>query len=192
MSTTQVEGTKDVVSGEPLAQTFRVNGKEVTSGKDVKLMPFLREELNLTSVKNGCSEGSCGACMVLVDGKPTRSCLTTTEKVAGKSIVTVEGLSEREKDVYSWAFASAGAVQCGFCMPGMVMTAKGLVDAQPEPASEEIEKALQFSMCRCTGYGRSPFHRSDPVKAGRSARPGRVLPRLRPAARPPPWHGRLR
>ncbi|MDX9736481.1 MAG: selenium-dependent xanthine dehydrogenase, partial [Thermoanaerobaculia bacterium] len=152
MSTTQVERPKDAAPGGAAAASFRVNGKEVTAPRDVKLLTFLREELDLTSVKNGCSEGSCGACMVLVDGKPARSCLTTTAKVAGKSVVTVEGLTEREKDVYSWAFANAGAVQCGFCMPGMVMTAKGLVDANPEPASEDVAKALQLSMCRCTGY----------------------------------------
>ncbi|MDX9735722.1 MAG: molybdopterin-dependent oxidoreductase, partial [Thermoanaerobaculia bacterium] len=152
MSTTQVNETKDAAPGGAAAASFRVNGKEVTTSHDVTLLTFLREDLDVTSVKNGCSEGSCGACMVLVDGKPTRSCLTTTAKVAGKSVVTVEGLTEREKDVYSWAFANAGAVQCGFCMPGMVMTAKGLVDARPEPAPEEVAKALQFSMCRCTGY----------------------------------------
>ena len=152
MSTTQVDRPKDAAPGERSRLAFRVNGTEVAAPQDVKLLTFLREELDLTSVKNGCSEGSCGACMVLVDGTPTRSCLTTTAKVAGKSVVTVEGLSDREKDVYSWAFANAGAVQCGFCMPGMVMTAKGLVDARPEPAPEEVAKALQFSMCRCTGY----------------------------------------
>ena len=135
MSTTQVDRPKDAAPDGTSLHAFRVNGKEIATPKDVKLLTFLREELDLTSVKNGCSEGSCGACMVLVDGKPTRSCLTTTAKVAGKSVVTVEGLSEREKDVYSWAFANAGAVQCGFCMPGMVMTAKGLVDANPEPAT---------------------------------------------------------
>ncbi len=152
MSTLQVNDPASAATIDAVSVAFRVNGREVAAGRDVKLLTFLREELDLTSVKNGCSEGSCGACMVLVDGKPTRSCLTTTAKVAGKSVVTVEGLSEREKDVYSWAFGNAGAVQCGFCMPGMVMTAKGLVDANPEPATEEVAKALQFSMCRCTGY----------------------------------------
>ena len=151
-STTRTPGTTDAAPTPGTPAAFRVNGREVATPRDLKLLTFLREELDLTSVKNGCSEGSCGACMVLVDGTPTRSCLTTTAKVAGKNVVTVEGLSEREKDVYSWAFANAGAVQCGFCMPGMVMTAKGLVDANPDPAAEEVAKALQFSMCRCTGY----------------------------------------
>ncbi len=108
MSTTQVERPKDAAPDGTALHAFQVNGKAVATPKDVKLLTFLREELDLTSVKNGCSEGSCGACMVLVDGKPVRSCLTTTAKVAGKSVVTVEGLSEREKDVYSWAFGTPG------------------------------------------------------------------------------------
>ena len=132
--------------------TIQVNGQEVSAAKDTNLLEFLREELNITSVKNGCSEGSCGACMVLVDGKASKACLLNTAKLEGKKVVTVEGLSPREKDVYSWAFANAGAVQCGFCMPGMVMTAKGLVDANPEPRPEEITKALALNLCRCTGY----------------------------------------
>ncbi len=132
--------------------TLQINGQGVTAAKDTNLLEFLREELNITSVKNGCSEGSCGACMVLVDGKPSKACLLNTGKLEGKRIVTVEGLSPREKDVYAWAFANAGAVQCGFCMPGMVMTAKGLVDANPEPRPEEITKALALNLCRCTGY----------------------------------------
>ena len=132
--------------------SLQVNGQVVSPARDANLLEFLREELNITSVKNGCSEGSCGACMVLVDGKPSKACLLTTEKVSGKKVVTVEGLSEREKEVYSWAFANAGAVQCGFCMPGMVMTAKGLVDANPAPTHAEITKALALNVCRCTGY----------------------------------------
>jgi selenium-dependent xanthine dehydrogenase len=132
--------------------TLQVNGQEITTSKDMNLLEFLREELNLTSVKNGCSEGTCGACMVLIDGKATRACLSKTSKLDGKQVVTVEGLSAREQDVYAWSFAKAGAVQCGFCMPGMVLTAKGLVDAHPEPRPEEITKALALSLCRCTGY----------------------------------------
>ena len=91
--------------------TIQVNGQDVSAAKDTNLLEFLREELNITSVKNGCSEGSCGACMVLVDGKASKACLLNTGKLEGKKVVTVEGLSPREKDVYSWAFANAGAVQ---------------------------------------------------------------------------------
>jgi selenium-dependent xanthine dehydrogenase len=132
--------------------TIKLNGQEVTVDKNMKLMDYLREKALLTSVKNGCAEGACGACMVLIDGKATKSCVTTLEKVNGKTVVTVEGLSEREKDIYSWAFAEAGAVQCGFCIPGMVISAKGLIDKNPDPTPAEIKKALQGNICRCTGY----------------------------------------
>jgi selenium-dependent xanthine dehydrogenase len=132
--------------------SFRVNGRDVAPAKDAKLLEFLREELNVTSVKNGCSEGVCGACMVLVDGKAQRACLLDTARLGGKNVVTVEGLSPREKDVFAFAFSNAGAVQCGFCMPGMVISAKGLVDAHPEPTHEEIAKGLAANLCRCTGY----------------------------------------
>ena len=132
--------------------TLQINGQEIITSKDMNLLEFLREELNITSVKNGCSEGTCGACMVLIDGKASRACLSKTSKLDGKKVVTVEGLTPREQDVYAWSFANAGAVQCGFCMPGMVMTAKGLIDANPDPRPEEITKSLALSMCRCTGY----------------------------------------
>ena len=132
--------------------TLQINGQEIITSKDMNLLEFLREELNITSVKNGCSEGTCGACMVLIDGKASRACLSKTSKLDGKKVVTVEGLTPREQDVYAWSFANAGAVQCGFCMPGMVMTAKGLIDANPDPRPDEITKSLALSMCRCTGY----------------------------------------
>lgn len=132
--------------------TIKLNGQEVNLDKNVKLMEYLREEARLTSVKNGCGEGACGACMVLVDGKAMKACVLTAEKVNGKSIITMEGLSEREKDIYSWAFSEAGAVQCGFCIPGMVISAKGLIDNNPDPSRAEIKKSLQGNICRCTGY----------------------------------------
>ena len=132
--------------------TLQINGKSFTPARDTLLLEYLREELSLTSVKNGCSEGACGACMVLVDGKPTRSCLMRTDKLDGKQITTVEGFSAREKDVYAHAFAQAGAVQCGFCTPAMLITAKALVDANPTPGAAEVSKALAFNICRCTGY----------------------------------------
>ncbi len=133
--------------------SFTVNGKTVSSDNDrKKLLNFLRDELRLTSVKNGCGEGACGTCTVLVDGKATRACVPALGKLEGKSVVTLEGLTEREKDVYAYAFAKAGAVQCGFCIPGMVMSAKGLLDATPSPSREEVKKALRGNICRCTGY----------------------------------------
>lgn len=132
--------------------TLQINGQEISTAKDVNLLEFLREELNITSVKNGCSEGACGACMVLVDGKASRACLLQLPKLEGKKVLTVEGLSPREKDVFAFAFSNAGAVQCGFCMPGMVMSAKGLLDAIPDPKPEEVTKGLTPNLCRCTGY----------------------------------------
>ncbi len=132
--------------------TFIVNGKAVTTDKNQKLLRFLRDELRLTSVKDGCSEGACGTCTVLVDGKATRACIFTTDKMEGKSVLTVEGLSSFEKDAYTYAFGEAGAVQCGFCIPGMIMAAKGLLDQNPDPTEEEIKFALRTNICRCTGY----------------------------------------
>ena len=132
--------------------TFVVNGKTVTTEKNQKLIRFLRDELRLTSVKDGCSEGACGTCTVLVDGKAARACIFTTDKMEGKSVLTVEGLSDFEKEAYTYGFGEAGAVQCGFCIPGMVMAAKGLLDGNPDPTVEEIRFALRTNICRCTGY----------------------------------------
>ena len=132
--------------------TFTVNGKTVTVEKNQKLLRFLRDTLRLTSVKDGCSEGACGTCTVLIDGKPTRACIPQTDKLEGKTIVTVEGLTDFEKEVYTYAFGHAGAVQCGFCIPGMVMCAKGLLDVNQNPTREEAAFAIRTNICRCTGY----------------------------------------
>ena len=132
--------------------TFFVNGSEVRSEKSISLLRFLRDELRLTSVKDGCSEGACGACTVLLDGRAIRACTVKTGALDGKSVLTVEGLSDFEQRVYVWAFGEAGAVQCGFCIPGMVLSAKGLLDFQPDPSEEEIRHAIRNNVCRCTGY----------------------------------------
>ena len=132
--------------------TFTVNGKTVTVEKNQKLLRFLRDTLRLTSVKDGCSEGACGTCTVLIDGKPTRACIPQTDKLEGETIVTVEGLTDFEKEVYTYAFGHAGAVQCGFCIPGMVMCAKGLLDVNQNPTREEAAFAIRNNICRCTGY----------------------------------------
>lgn len=131
---------------------FIVNGQAVSTEKDEKMLGFLRETLDLTSVKNGCSEGACGTCMVLVDGKPTKACILSTKRAVGKSIVTLEGLSDREKDVYGWSFVHCGAVQCGFCTPGMIISAKGLIDRNPDPTTADVKEAIKNNICRCTGY----------------------------------------
>ena len=132
--------------------TFTVNGQSVTVEKNQKLIRFLRDTLHLTSVKDGCSEGACGTCHVLIDGKPTKACIPQTDKLEGKTILTVEGLSDWEKQVYTFAFGEAGAVQCGFCIPGMVISAKGLLDVNPDPTREEAAFAIRNNICRCTGY----------------------------------------
>ena len=136
-----------------LMASFIINGKKEECNEDKRrLIDFLRNQLRLTSVKEGCGSGACGTCMVLVDGKPVRSCILTTSKVDGKSIITVEGLTQREKDVYAYAFSAAGAVQCGFCIPGMVISAKALIDGGAKLTRAEVKKAIRANICRCTGY----------------------------------------
>ena len=131
---------------------FSVNGKTYTVTENVSLMRFLRDELRLTSVKDGCSEGACGTCTVIIDGKAVKACVQKISNLDGKSVITAEGLSEREKQVYSHAFSEAGAVQCGFCIPGMVMCAKALIDKNPSPTPEDVKYAIRNNLCRCTGY----------------------------------------
>ena len=134
---------------------LKINGKKYSIEKvkeNENLLTFLRDTARLTGAKNGCAEGACGACMVLVDGKATRACLLTTAKAQGKEVLTVEGFSQREKNIFSWAFAEAGAVQCGFCIPGMVVSAYGLLLTNPSPTEEEIRRAIRGNVCRCTGY----------------------------------------
>ncbi len=132
--------------------TLNVNGKTYTANHDKKLLAFLRDDLRLTAAKDGCSEGACGACTVLVDGKKVKACIPKISTLEGKSILTVEGLSQREKDVYTHCFAEAGAVQCGFCIPGMVISAKSLIDENKSPTREEVKQAIKGNLCRCTGY----------------------------------------
>ncbi|MFV0401732.1 MAG: selenium-dependent xanthine dehydrogenase [Oscillospiraceae bacterium] len=129
-----------------------VNGTPVSCEQNKKLLVFLREDLKLTSVKNGCGSGACGTCTVLVDGKAAKACIFSLEKLQGKEVTTVEGLTPRQKEVYAYTFAEAGAVQCGFCIPGMVIAAQGLLNGNPDPSDQEIGKALRGNICRCTGY----------------------------------------
>ncbi len=131
---------------------FIVNGKSIIVEKNISLLRYLRDDLRLTSVKDGCSEGACGTCTVVIDGEAVKACTYTTGSVDGKSVLTVEGLSDREKDLYTYAFGEAGAVQCGFCIPGMVMCAKALLDRNTNPTEKEIRHAIRNNICRCTGY----------------------------------------
>ena len=133
--------------------TLFVNGQELqfADGNET-LLHFLRDRLGLTGTKNGCNEGACGTCTVVVDGKAVKACIPTLSKLAGKSVTTIEGLTERERAVYAYAFSKTGAVQCGFCTPGMVMSAKALLAQTANPTSEQVRQALRGNICRCTGY----------------------------------------
>ena len=132
--------------------TFVVNGQTVTAEKNKKLLRFLRDDLGITSVKDGCSEGACGACTVIIDGVTCKACVPDTDRLEGRNIVTVEGLSDWEKEMYTFAYGEAGAVQCGFCIPGMVMCTKALLDKNPDPTEAEMRHAIRNNYCRCTGY----------------------------------------
>ena len=132
--------------------SFTVNGKLVETEKEVSLLRFLRDDLKLKSIKDGCSQGACGTCTIIIDGKATRACVMTTKRAEGMNIVSVEGLSDFEKEAFVYAFGSKGAVQCGFCIPGMVMSGKALIDRNPNPTENDIKEAIKGNVCRCTGY----------------------------------------
>ena len=135
--------------------TFIVNGKEVTLkvGPKERLLDTLREQLKLTGTKEGCSVGECGACTVILDGKAVSSCLILTGQISGSEVLTIEGLETDGKlDPLQQAFIDYQAVQCGFCTPGMLMSAKALLIHNPHPSREEIKTALEGNLCRCTGY----------------------------------------
>ncbi len=134
--------------------TIAVNGQEhrLTVESHRTLLQVLRDELGLTGTKDGCGEGDCGACTVLLDGQPVNSCLVLAPQADGHQIVTVEGLRLDGPHPLQQAFVEEGAVQCGFCTPGLLMAAKALLDRNPHPSEEEIKRALSGNLCRCTGY----------------------------------------
>ena len=135
--------------------TLNVNGEdfEVLIEVHRTLLEVLREDLGLTGTKRGCDLGTCGACTVLIEGKPYLSCLTLAVDVQGKKIVTIEGLAQGEEiHPLQKAFVEKGAIQCGFCTPGMILTAKAFLDENPHPSEEEVKKAISGNLCRCTGY----------------------------------------
>jgi aldehyde oxidoreductase len=133
---------------------FTLNGTAVEAEEGRSLLSYLRDEAGLTGAKNSCGEGACGACSVLVNGALLTSCTIPLERIAGRSIVTVEGIPGPEMDAYVRAFSEAGAVQCGFCTPGMVLAAKALLDRNPDPSPAEVRAALRRNLCRCTGYAK--------------------------------------
>jgi len=134
-----------------------VNGKprEDLVEARTSLLTWLREECGLTGAKRGCEEGECGGCMVLLDGQPVTACLVLAVEAQGKSLVTVEGLGVPELlSPLQQAFADAGASQCGFCIPGMLVSATALLEENPAPSETEIRRAISGNLCRCTGYDR--------------------------------------
>ncbi len=135
---------------------FNLNGElvEVEIESHLTLLQLLRDKLGLTGTKEGCGMGECGACTVLVDGKTVNSCILPVLEVDGKSVTTIEGLTDAQGNLHpiQKAFIEYGAVQCGFCSPGMVLSAKALLDENPKPTDEEIRHGIAGNLCRCTGY----------------------------------------
>ena len=134
---------------------FTLNGEAVNAAatSDMTLLTLLREVLHLTGTKEGCGEGECGACTVLVDGKNVNSCIFPALQVEGRSVLTIEGAEKDEKmRALQQCFLEHGAVQCGFCSPGMLLSAKALLDRTPHPTEAEIRRGLSGNLCRCTGY----------------------------------------
>ncbi len=134
---------------------LRINGevREVVVEPRTTLLHVLREDLGLTGAKEGCNVGDCGACTVLMDGRPVSSCLTLAIEAQGKEILTIEGLDQEGRlHPLQQAFIDHYAVQCGFCTPGMILSAKSLLDRNPRPTEEEVREAISGNLCRCTGY----------------------------------------
>lgn len=132
-----------------------VNGETVEGAVEPNrtLVQFLREDLGLTGTKHGCGLGDCGACTVILDGKPVNSCLVLAVQAQGREVLTIEGLAENGKlHPIQQAFVDKGAIQCGFCSPGMILSAKALLEENPKPNELEIRTAISGNLCRCTGY----------------------------------------
>lgn len=137
---------------------FTLNGKKVSvdTVPNKRLIDFLRDDCGCLSVKEGCGEGECGACTIIYNGEAVTSCLMLAGQADGSTIVTIEGVCEPDgsPNYIQQAFIEAGAVQCGFCIPGMILTAKALLDVNPNPTHDEIRKAVSGNLCRCTGYAK--------------------------------------
>ena len=134
----------------------KVNGvnHEAFVDPPMTLLDFIRDTLGLTGTKKSCELGNCGACTVILDGQPVNSCLVLAVESDRKKVLTIEGLKGEKDEKLQRAFVEHGAIQCGFCTPGMILTAKALLDQNPDPSDEEIKEALAGNLCRCTGYGK--------------------------------------
>ena len=142
---------------EDLQLKFNLNGREVSTKvrPNLLLVDLLRDVLGLKGTKAGCRQGECGACTVLLNGEPVNSCILPAMKVTGQSVTTIEGLANEEKlDPIQEAFVEEGAIQCGFCTPAMVLSAKALLEKNPHPDESQIRQSLSGVLCRCTGYGK--------------------------------------
>ena len=137
----------------PITLTVNQKRYSFTVEANKTLLEVIREDLGLTGTKEGCGQGDCGACTLLVNGQAINSCLTLVVEVAGQNILTIEGLAEGDQlHPIQQAFIDHGAIQCGFCTPGMVLSAKALLDSCPRPGEEEVRMAIAGNLCRCTGY----------------------------------------
>lgn len=136
--------------------TMVVNGEDLSLevAPNRTLVDVLREDLGLTGTKKGCGAGKCGSCTVLMNGRPVNSCLILAVQAEGAQILTIEGLADKDPHPLQIAFAEKGAIQCGYCTPGMVLTAKALLDENPSPDGGEIKEAIAGNLCRCTGYNK--------------------------------------
>ena len=158
-----------------LVLTVNAMVHEVDARPTARLLDVLRDQLGLTGTKEGCAEGECGACTVIVDGKAVNSCVMLAVQARGKEILTVEGLArDGELDLLQQKFVEYGAVQCGYCTPGMLMSAKALLLANPVPSEQDIRIALAGNLCRCTGY--SAIVAAVKAASGQDATPAMVLP----------------
>jgi aerobic-type carbon monoxide dehydrogenase small subunit (CoxS/CutS family) len=145
----------EVIKKSTITLTVNDETYDVSTAPHRTLLEVLREDLQFTGAKESCGEGVCGSCTVLIDGLPVRSCLTLAAAVEGKSITTIEGLARGDRlHPVQEAFVTHHAIQCGFCSPGMILTAVALLQENPRPTEEEIRRALSGNICRCTGYAK--------------------------------------
>ena len=184
---------------------FTLNGEliEFNGDPETPLLTYLRDEAGILSAKDGCApQAACGCCTVQLDDKAVLSCVTKMGKIEDKAVITTEGLGEYRQEVFANSFVSCGGVQCGFCIPGIVMQSNVLINKNPEPSRADIEKALTPNLCRCTGYKKivdsvemaAEAIRKEEEVSARGERPNRHLPtqipRLRPCSRSSPLHRR--